>query len=631
MNEKLSHLFELLLKNEKSTITSTQISDHLGVSSRTVKRYISELNDILSVNGSAIESTTRGYLLRITNNSIFNEFVSNQKRVYRVMDIEDDNLFKIIKLLLSHKYITQDEISNQIYVSRSTISKDMIRIKEILDFNGFIISNRPHYGYNLIGDERKIRNYIAKLFFGNDEIFVVPEEFKINENDASRFNESLSKLMDKPEILKLNLNSNYLMKYLYININRMKNKAFISLKALDTAIDPVIGTLVDKITDLIRHCFDLTMTQEEKTYLSYLIGGTSVEEVGIDKQNDSLFEEIVDNFLASIKEVYQMDFSYDDSLRRGIIQHLYASYNRYYLNAIVVNPIITLIKSQYIEAYNYSVLCSKLLKEKYNLSTTEDDIGFLALHFAASLERSNAIFKYKVAVVCGSGYGTAELLKVRLKNEIPSLDVIGVYSSHDVEHQDLSDVSFIISTVKINTTIIKKPVVYINSLLQGEDIQQIKAYLSNYKDINDLKKVFRETLFFPQLKLTKKTDILEFVSRKMVDQHLMGDNQFVSLLEREEISSTEINSLVAIPHCIVSNDYNTSFAIVTTQKPVNWGRADVQLILFGVIASKSTVNKKIFPLIYKLTIDQTKVKKLVSIQSYEDFIELFFSDVPVDY
>ena len=41
------------------------------------------------------------------------------------------------------------------------------------------------------------------------------------------------------------------------------------------------------------------------------------------------------------------------------------------------------------EAYNYSLIGCEMLKEKHRLAISDDDIGYIALHFAAALENTN--------------------------------------------------------------------------------------------------------------------------------------------------------------------------------------------------------------------------------------------------
>ena len=56
---------------------------------------------------------------------------------------------------------------------------------------------------------------------------------------------------------------------------------------------------------------------------------------------------------------------------------------------------------------------------------TEEDVGYIALHFAASLERNIMNNNIKIMIVCGSGVGTAELLKARILKRFPNIHIEG--------------------------------------------------------------------------------------------------------------------------------------------------------------------------------------------------------------
>ena len=78
--------------------------------------------------------------------------------------------FKIIQLLLVNEYITQDQLSDYLYSSRSSINKYIKIVKPILEKEQIILSNRPHYGYYLIGQEKIIRNYMVRICFTDDDL-----------------------------------------------------------------------------------------------------------------------------------------------------------------------------------------------------------------------------------------------------------------------------------------------------------------------------------------------------------------------------------------------------------------------------------------------------------------------------
>ena len=55
-----------------------------------------------------------------------------------------------------------------------------------------------------------------------------------------------------------------------------------------------------------------------------------------------------------------------------------------------------------------------LIKKKFGFDLSEDDGGYLALHFQDA-KTQQPFSKLSVAIVCASGIGSAQILKERLK------------------------------------------------------------------------------------------------------------------------------------------------------------------------------------------------------------------------
>lgn len=76
---RLQKILELLFENTE-IITGEFLCNNLGVSSRTVRSDIKELNKILERNGASIVSEkARGYKLNIKNEVLFNSLINNNK------------------------------------------------------------------------------------------------------------------------------------------------------------------------------------------------------------------------------------------------------------------------------------------------------------------------------------------------------------------------------------------------------------------------------------------------------------------------------------------------------------------------------------------------------------------------
>lgn len=629
--EKKDFQLEKLLLNDNKPSSSTEIAEILGISTRTVKRKIWKLNDVLNENGASIISNQHGYTIEILNKEKFDLYWKNQIKLFNELSIDNDVTLQIIELLLLNNYITQDEISSKVFISRGTINKNIKDVKNILEKEKIFLSNRPHYGYYLIADEIDIRNYMVKLFFKNDVIMERSDSLLIkNCIDYSSFYNELIKTLYEYDYPEQDSKTQFLIKYIIVIANRNLNQNYIGILKDQLYVSKTSQSLAIKVQEILKKYFEIEIKENELVYISYLLGNYFQPKENKLEYDDSFFEQLVDEFLEEIKDVYQQDFSSDEILRKGLMQHLITSYSRFYINAQLGNPFISLIKTQYIESYNYAVLCGNILHKRYNLSVSEDNLAYIAMHFGAAVERLQTGDKYKAIVVCESGLGMSEMLKARLKSKIASLEIVCVTSIKKLKEINLDEIILIISSVPIPKYINKQSII-VNPLLLEQDIEKIKEYLSDYRNISEYKKLFCPELFFPQTNVKNKEELLNKICDKMIAKNIISTANKKDIMNREALSSTEINKYVAIPHCIVEAENKTSFTIITLTNPIEWGKGEARLIFIGAIARNSLLNKKIFPLLYKLTMDVDKVETLCKTNDFDEFIQKLFSELPVEY
>ncbi len=631
MDKWISRLAGILLGDE-GPLPSTELARLLEVSSRTVKRKIRELDEILQENGAQVHSSRLGYEIQIRDPAEFEAFLKEWTAVTKGLSIDDDAVLKVVELLLLNPYITQDQLADAVFVSRGTLNKMIKDVKQLLEKEKIFLSNRPHYGYYLLGDEMDIRNYMVKVLF-RDSAALAEGKLPLCGlcPDYKQFYREVMETLEQSGFAKQGTRTMDLLKYLLVIGVRVKNHRDIRPLGSGAFVSRSSGELAEKLAGILEKHFQIELSESEKKYIGYLIGNGSWDLDDREDYDIGFFEGLFDEFVTEIRDVYQYDFSEDETLRMGLIQHLFTSYSRMYVNAQISNPFIELIKSQYIEAYNYAVLCGRILQDQYHLNVSEDNLAYIAMHFGAAIERRKGEKHYQILVVCESGYGMAELFKARLKNKIQGIDIIDAVSLKDLEKMKLSeDVILIVSSVPVPAKI-HKPVILVNPMLPEEDLEHIREYLMDYQNIGEYKKLFSRRLFYPQLEGADRTDVLKQILNRLEKEGVIDEENEKDILHREEISSTEINRHVAVPHCITGAGRQTAFAIATLKKPISWGRGEVTLVFVGMISRSSTINKKVFPMLYRLTMDSRKVERLAKITDYDSFIRELFDGLPVGY
>jgi len=127
-------------------------------------------------------------------------------------------------------------------------------------------------------------------------------------------------------------------------------------------------------------------------------------------------------------------FSKDKKFLDALVSHLEPLFNRIAEGVFVSNPIKKEIKE------DYSVLFGTIgtvLKEKFpELEFSEDEIGFLTLHFASAITEFKEVPKVATLVVCTSGLATSRMLTKKLLMKFPQLTIIEQGSIRDLHKMD---------------------------------------------------------------------------------------------------------------------------------------------------------------------------------------------------
>lgn len=157
-----------LLQSHKTGLSGNDLSNFIGVSSRTVRSDIKALEQELRAYGAAIHANTRnGYSLEITDEALFAAFIGESSKGR--MDSAENRVDAIIRAFflstLQNTSLTQQQLADSLYVSLSTLKSDMKEAKERLAEYGLTIGTYKTEGMRLEGEEGQIRNFISQYNF----------------------------------------------------------------------------------------------------------------------------------------------------------------------------------------------------------------------------------------------------------------------------------------------------------------------------------------------------------------------------------------------------------------------------------------------------------------------------------
>ena len=332
--------------------------------------------------------------------------------------------------------------------------------------------------------------------------------------------------------------------------------------------------------------------------------------------------ELVRKILLKIKDKFNINLLEDNVLIDFLVHHLKASIYRAQYGIIVENSLLSAIKNNYPFALELSVYSNEIIKEAIGCDLKEDDIGFIALHFAAAIERLKDNLnknKKNVMIVCENGVGTSLLLKVKLEAKFKDrINIIDTIPKYEFNEEILNSYDLIISTINLKSD--SEKIIYVKSLLDNGEIAFIEdKFNGNSLGNNVLVSKFKESLFFNHLDVDTRDEALENITSKLINEGYITQCVKENIFKREDLASTEIGELVAIPHDMNEEIKQSFISVSVFNKAITWDKEKVQVVFF---IGMSTVDKEewksYLEQIYKNIIDGEIIRKIIKCQNFEE-------------
>lgn len=631
LNLRLQKILDILLCVDK-VVTGEYLCNTLGVSSRTIRSDIKELNYILRDKGAAIISEkSRGYRLEVSSKKTFNRFLDDNK-VENTSNISTaiGRAEYIIRRLLINDLkgidgITQIELADELYVSLSSLKNDIKLAKSTLENFNMDIEKIGNRGIKIIGSEEDIRYCIVRYVLNNNEKVI---EYLLKDI-LSKDNTSIDYIL-RSNICKFSFRlsdvaySDIKSHLIIMLIRNYQNKNVLYDEEVRDKLkreDKI--NIARSICDDIKHKFKINLIEDEILYVtkhiiagSYIATNNEIEEYSLEEKNS-----IVIQILTSINKIFNIDFTNDSTLVKFLAHHLKASINRAKYGIKVKNSMLSVIKNNYPFALELALLANDIIKEETGFSLTEDDIGFIALHFAAAVERKNekkGSTMKNIIIVCTTGVGTSLLLKVKLKSYFKNrINIINTIPWYELDDDALEKADLIISTVDLDVDLDK--VMYIKSLLDNEEIKMIEEKLDNNIDnTNGLVSKLKEDLYFKDVTFADRNSLLDFMTKELIERGYINEDVRERIFKREELASTEIGALVAIPHDMSDGIRDSFIAVAVLKKGITWSQEQVQLVfLIGMAVKDKYQWKNCLEYLYKNIIDIEVVKGIIDCNDFD--------------
>lgn len=620
---------------KKQAIAPKALAAAFQISERTLANDIKWLKEIGAAAGFDVERVrSAGYQLKILDQAKFQSYLAQTKRQEQVDSTSPQERIKNIELLLlfHEEYITMQQIAEWLDVSLSTVKADIKQVEQFCETYELSLFSKAHYGLKIIGTESKKRRAILYLIRNTIHTPVLTERYKefnfvFDEADLRRF---LQEQLQKNQLKISDIVFENIVQHIrLLSFRIMQDNTLNNEEAEEQKIDDDYDRLTEELVAYVEATYQIVFSNAEKNYLEEQLRGKFA--VLDDAASNRQLKQAIDKALEHVDRRYHTHFREDQDLANALLMHVAPLQQRLYTGHQLENPIIDDIYTQYANVFNVAMGFINELNKDLDADISKDEIGYVAIYFAASLEKqSNQVIDdyQKIAVICSTGGGAAYLLKVTLERLFSNAEV-DTFALNEIDQID-STYDLMISTVPLQQDQFDIPIIYTKPILNQAEITKIEKDLNLLRESQN--KVFDVhqfilSLFDPdwfQIDPPAQQDYLALLEKEGVrleERGLVEQGFKQSVLEREKMIDTIYQHGIAGPHPMEQAAVKEVIDVILLKKPLSYREKQVRVIfLINIKKDHLNLHKEISRLMIKMMDDPTLDNQLQKITNFQDFM-----------
>ncbi|WP_086348013.1 BglG family transcription antiterminator [Candidatus Enterococcus clewellii] len=474
----------LFLSKNQEYVTSEELAEMLATSQKTVYRLVKKINDDYSDGMLILSEKGRGY--KLDNEKFIGQNRIQLSKKSHFSPAERRNRIMEELLLSSPKAKNVYDLYEEYYVGESVIFNDEQYISEQLQKYSLRLERKKRT-VAIKGEEADIRKAISDRIQMLNIIDIddlrTNEDLNFNNYDVLFILEQLRHMEKQLEItIPYPYNVN-IFSHLYILISRSRKVGsatlsersknwFEELKNGEKDL-PLYKVAKATIRNIEKYLME-EMPESETHYLyQYLVSSRMQGSFG---RITSFSPEVM-----TITQLYLDEMAVrlnipikNESIFLDLANHIKPMLNRLRHGIKVKNSLLSQIKMTYDTIFFQVEQVSAVISDKFKLPPiNEDENGFITLYFARIIETNQ--LPIRTVIMCTTGVGTSELLKVKVERKFPELEIVDVLASRDAKNfsDKYPDVALILSTIMLSDAI-PIPYLLVSAMFTADDQNRLQ-------------------------------------------------------------------------------------------------------------------------------------------------------------
>ena len=622
------------IANYPQGIYGSKLSESLGVSSRTIRNEIQEINRIFAGKCFISSSNKVGYFFDEERLEYIRDFLF-QHRNHEIDDIDGKRReYEIYGRLIFEDELNVYDLADELYLSTASINKIVTKMQRKFADQGVgdeIITHGDMV--SLKSSERQIRIRLHKTIkndvLGNDFSMMGLKYLLKDHFDQQEFSYLYETIRNyfKKEGLSLP-DDHFIIIVNAIYIDLVRNDSGYAIEEIgEYELDENVKNLLDYLQSI-----HLSIADNDYGWLSNFLHTLKISNTSIaDNDVDGFSVVIFDEFCHEVLDKYNFDLHSSSEIYENMLIHVEYMIRRIKSGYELLNPILQDVKKNYPFPYEISMLMVHIVYKYLNRYMSDDEISYIAIYLEHFLKHANK--KLQVALISLSRTSIMNIVKEWLVMHFGNqLNLIQVPSIQDLDDFVQShQLDFILS---LNETIAHPiiPTYKISSFPTDYDMNQINSMIRKirinyrFKEVlcrnfnQKLVQVYTETMAFEDV-------VRDLVSLMKEEDCIESELDFTNdLLLREVNYPTFLNDVFMVPHPIATFAKKTVVAVGILKKPILMDHHSVQLIfILGIKQKQNDDVNVLFNFFKHISIQDAAMKQLIAIDHPAELIDVLLS------
>ncbi|MBC1442381.1 BglG family transcription antiterminator [Listeria seeligeri] len=470
-----------LTKND--FLTANQLAEILDVSSKTIYRKIKNINKTTGKKDIVISEKGRGF--KLDYKAYIQAKLETTEDIFGYTPTERREKILLQILFKSPKYLNIHNLYEGYYVGYNSIKNDFALLNQSIEKYHLTIEKRQKE-IRVVGTEENIRTAINEVI--NNLDLSSYDDLKTEYSDLNKADVQF--IVKQMEIIenKLAISIPYpydinIFSHLYILINRFRQgevEEFDELSDEYVITNEALHTIAVEAIEAIEQYLKMQLPKRETfNFLQYLISSRFNHEIeSIPNKVLPIVEEMTDFYINQVAAKINVPIN-KKQLKVELLSHMKPMVNRMNHQINIKNNLLSDIKLEYGNLFEIIKETAQDVAKTFKLHTISDDeVGYITIYFAKHMEQSPLI--KRIIIMCSSGIGTSELLKVKVQKAFPDVEIVDVLSSTKFKNnlQDYRNIDFILTTINADSNE-EIPSLLVSAMFTEKDKLMVKKLMES--------------------------------------------------------------------------------------------------------------------------------------------------------